>query len=224
MDKMLEFTISGSYKTAQKDIIDFENVKGVVPFQDEDVAMMHVRSRYAARWIKEAKNSEGAVMYPERIQRVREVHIDDIKPTTGKLSFVGKNIKELSFEEIQDLCVAFDLRRVPLYKASDLRNTRVMAYVDYSEKVLKSEPVKYQAEGFNFTKLPDIIISLGTRRESEGKVTNEDIINAEMKSTSEPKSTLTLKDLKEIAKERNIVFGPNDNYDTLYQKLFGQAA
>ena len=223
MDKMLEFTISGSYKTAQKDIIDFENIKGVVPFQDEDVAMMHVRSRYAARWIKEAKlGSE--TRYPERIQRVREVHIDDIKETTGVLSFAGKNIKDLTFEEIQDLCVAFDLRRVPLYKASDLRNSRLMAYVDYTEKVLKHEPVKYNAEGFNFAKLPAIIIGGGTRREAEKKVTNEDIINAEMNSTSEPKSTLTKADLIAIGKEKDITFGPNTSYDTMYQKLFGQAA
>lgn len=224
MHKMLEFTISGSYKTAQKDIIDFENVKGVVPMQDEDIATMHVRSRYASRWIKETKGEDGKPKYPERIQRVREVHIDDVKRTEGKLSFVGKDIKELSFEELQDLSLAKDLRRVPLYKASDLRNTRVMAYVNYVEKVTKGEPIKYQDERFNFAKLSSIMLTADIRREDEGKVTNDEIIEAEMKSPSEPKSTLTMEELKQIAKTKNIDIRGNISYDTLYNRLYGAAA
>lgn len=224
MDKMLEFTISGSYKTAQKEIIDFENVKGTVPFQDEDVATMHVRSRFASRWIKETKNQDGEPMYPERIQRVREVHIDNIKETTGNLSFVGKDIKELTFEEIQDLALAKDLRKVPLYKASDLRNSRVMAYIEYADKVLKQDPINHNEEGFNFAKLPPLVIDGIVRREREMKVTNEDIINAEMRSYSEPKSTLSFDDLKAIAKSKNIDIRGNLSYDTLYQRLYGSAA
>ena len=227
MDKMLEFTISGSYKTAQKDIIDFENVKGTVPFQDEDIATMHVRSRYVSRWIKEAKDKNGNPLYPERIQRVRECHIDDIKENTGTLSFVGKNIKELSFEELQDLALAKDLRRVPLYKASDLRNTRVMAYVNYVEKVLKGEPVEYQKEDFNFAKLPPIMLEGEARRDAEIRMTNEEIIDQEQKALAGshiPESKLSLDDLKGIAKSKNIPFHPSIGYDTLYQKLYGAAA
>lgn len=224
MDKMLEFTISGSYKTAQKDIIDFENVKGIVPMQDEDIASMHMQRRFAARWIKEAKGVDGKPLYPERIQRVREIHVDDVKQTTGKLSFVGKNIKELSFEELQDLALAKDLREVPLYKVSDLRNTRLMAYVNYVEKVQKGGRLKYQDEGFNFSKLPPIILTADIRREDEGKVTNDDIIDAEMKSTAEPKTTLTRKDMESIAEQRKIAFHPNISDAKLYERLYGAAA
>ena len=220
-DKMLEFTISGSYKTAQKDIIDYENVKGVVPFQDVDVATMHMQARYAARWIREAKGAKGETKYPERIQRVREVHVDDVKEVTGKLSFVGKDIKELTMDELQDLALAKDLRRVPLHKASDLRNTRVIAYVDYTDKILKGDPIKYQAEDFNFAKLPSIVLDGGVRRDAESKVTNDEIIANEQKSSSDPKSTLTLEDLRGIAKSKNIQVGPNIGYDALYQRLYG---
>lgn len=221
MDKMLEFTISGSYKTAQKDIIDFENVKGIVPFQDEEIATMHVRSRYVSRWIKEMKNSEGKPMYPERIQRVRETHIDDIKETTGKLSFVGKDIKDLTFEELQDLALAKDLRRVPLYKATDLRQTRVVAYVDYSDKILKNQ-INHNEEGFNFAKLPSIILDGGTRKETEKKLTNEEILDHEANKLAG--TTLTRKDMEAIAKDKNISFHPNISDAKLYERLYGIAA
>lgn len=221
MDKMLEITISGSYKTAQKDIVDFENVKGVIPFCDEDIAAMHTRARYAPRWIKEAKGPDGKPLYPDRIQRVREVHIDDIKETTGKLSFVGKDIKELTMEELQDLATAKDLRRIPLHKASDLRNTRVMAYVDYSEKILKSEPIKYQEPDFNFAKLPSIILDGEVHRDKTVKLTNDEVIDEQVNSALFQKTTLKLEDLKAIAKQKNIPFHPNIGFDTLYGKIYG---
>jgi hypothetical protein len=34
-DKFLEFTISGSYYNSKKEIIDFEKVKGKIPYCDE---------------------------------------------------------------------------------------------------------------------------------------------------------------------------------------------
>lgn len=222
--KMLEVTISGSYHTADKDIVDFQDVKGLIPFQEEEVAAMHVRARYAPQWLRAALNEDGKALYPKRIHRIRQVHIDDMKPTTGTLSFVGKDIKELNMEELQDLATAKDLRLVPLWKATDLRDTRVKAYVDYQDKVLEGRPIKYQAEDFNFSKLPPIIIADATPRlDDRIKLTNDDILDQEMAvtSTAGTKGSLTIEEMKTIADQKKIKYEHTISYNELHQRLYG---
>ena len=93
--KALKATVSGSYKTAQGDIIDFEDVEGVVPFVDEAHAFMHIKSRYAATWIKAAVTDTDKKVYPDRIEKVRQVFLDSLEETTHDFSYIGKDIKKM---------------------------------------------------------------------------------------------------------------------------------
>jgi hypothetical protein len=221
---MLELTLSGSYRTADKDIIDFEGVKCLIPACDEAIGVMHAQSRYAYGAIKSKMNGQKPA-YPKRIEDIRQVFIDDIKPAEGPVSFVGKDIKELSFDELQDLATRKDLRTIPLPKelsGMDLREARVRAYVAYNDKVLRGKPIKWGDEDFNFAKLPSITMDYTLRAEGSKKISNEEIIEREQSSKStdaDNETTMELEDLLALAKEKGINTAGKTGkeiYDELY--------
>lgn len=228
-DRYLEFTISGCYYDSKKETIDFEDVVGKIPMCDEEQGLgsMHVRRRFAQKWIKAALDKNGDPKYPVRIEKLRQVFIDDIKETTGTLSFVGKDIKALSIDEMQELAVAKDLRFVPLPGAGlSKRDMLIRTYVAYSEKVLLKK-IKFQEEEFNFAKLPQIILDSTGRTDKEGKITNEEMIAREQENTTtdlnskdNPKDRFSLVELKSLADSKNISYPSNIGFDDLYSYLF----
>lgn len=225
MVKALQVTISGSYRTATKEVVDFDDLTGIVPYVDEDVAIMHVRRRYAIMWITGLKDEAGDKVYPKRVDSMRQVFIDDIKEVdVEQFSYVGKDIKELSFPELQDLATAKDLRLIPLPKETSgisLREMRVRAYADYSEKV-KGAPIDYKSNEFNYAKLPSMIVDGDVRVDMSEKISNEEIISSEQKSpsTDDPRSRFTLDELKQLAQQKGIRGYQNMKFETLYKKLY----
>lgn len=171
--KALKVTISGSYRTADKDIVDF-HTSGIMPYVgDEELINMHVRRRYAAMWISASEK------YKDRVVTVRECFIDRIEEVDADLTFVGKDIIDMTQEEIQDLAAAKDLRGVPLYKKSSTRQMQNVAYAEYSEKVLGKE-MDHRTDGFNIAKLPPIIVQDPSwMKDASVKQNNEDILAAE---------------------------------------------
>lgn len=238
----LKVTVSGSYKTANGDIIDFEDVKGIIPLVDEEHAKMHVRRRYASEWVRELKSETDKKVYPERIDRMRQVFIDDIEETIHDFSFKGKDIKKMTYEELQDLATLKDLRSVPLPKkisGVDIRDMRTKAYLEYSEKVKgelidERSPLPEHASKvggrlqFDFAKLPELVVEdEAPRTETAGKITNDDILDQEMKPQklgSQHKDQFTLQQLKDLADKNNIKYHWNIGFDRLYEQLFSKGA
>lgn len=228
-DRFLEFTISGSYYNSKKETVDFDGVKGRIPFCDEDngVGSMHVRGRFAARWIKDAVKADGTQKYPERLEKLRQVFVDDVQPVSGKLSFVGKDIKELSIEEMQELAVAKDLRFIPLPNSGmSKRDMLIRTYVAYSEKVLLKK-IKYQEENFNFAKLPSIILTADLRQEKAQKITNDEVIELEGRPTKSaygekdnPKARFSMEELLQIAEQKSLDVVEGATFEDLYAMCF----
>lgn len=228
--KALKVTISGSYKTAQNEIIDFEDVSGTIPFVDEDHAFMHIKSRYAADWIRAALDEDGKKIYLDRIEKIRQVFADNYEEVEQDFSYVGQDIKKMSYDELQDLATAKDLRYIPLPKLASgfsLREARVRAYVAYSEKVMNSF-INESDEGFNFAELPPLVVDGDTRKEMAKKVTNDEILDQAEKPAvmvgGKEKTDLTLEDLKGIADKKNIKYHWNIGFDKLYSMLYGGGA
>lgn len=229
--RFLEFTISGTYYNSKKELIDFDRVKGKIPFCDEEngVGSMHVRSRFAAKWVREYKDEMGINKYHDRIDRMHQVFIDDVQETTGTLSFAGKNIKDLSIDEMQDLAVAKDIRFIPLPKAGmSKRDMLIRAYVGYADKVLK-QTIKYQEEDFNFMKLPDIILDSEGRKELSQKMSNDERIDLEankmkipvaLGAKDDPKSRFSIEELRQILSGKKVSYDPAATFDELYEKAF----
>lgn len=230
MASVYKLVVSGSYRTAQKDIVDFENVVLMVPASSEEVAIMHGQDRYARAAIKAAKDKHGKPLYPERIEDVRQVFTDSIELVDADLSFEGVDIKEMSYEQLQDLASSKDLRTIPLPKdvsGVSLREMRAAAYAAYVDKVLHQSPIKDALETFG--QLPPLVVrDTSFRVESQQKTTNEEIIESEQRnrelSQKDASSAFTFEELKKVATDKKIQFGPNISYKELYTKVFGTGA
>lgn len=240
--KALKATISGSYRDSKSELVDFENVVGYLPYVDEEHAKMHIRGRYAIMWIIAATDKAGEKLYKSRLDATHQVFIDSLEEVEHDFSYIGKDIKEMSYDELQDLATAQDLRRIPLPKqvsGVDLREMRSMAYMDYAAQVLGmddtnrldekrpipvAERINPAITGYDFAKLRPIVVGGDIRTDDRKKLTNEEVLELEAATTnltSKPGSTLSHDDLKQIAKDKNIKFHPNIGYDGLYEKIFG---
>lgn len=211
--KAFKVTISGSYRSTEK-YVDYSNITGVVPFNEAEIVEMHVRDRYARMWLMDDEK------FKDRLQSVREVYIDNMEETEADFSFVGKDIRDMTQKELQDLATAKDLRGVPLYKISSEREARTRAYAAYSTEVLKT-PVDPRVAGFNLTKQPPIIVHDGAwRKDTTIKLTNDEVMasEAEMKS---PDSRMNRSELEQIAAQQNIKFAAGISDDKLYEKIYG---
>lgn len=227
--KALKVTISGSYRTANKEVIDFQDVEGFIPYVDEELAIMHVQGRYAVTWIKNAVDKKGEKIYKARITHIRQVFVDNMETTDYKFSFIGKDIKDMSYEELQDLATLKDLRRIPLPKEMSgvsLREMRERAYLEYTKRIL-DKSYGDKDKDFNYAKAPAVIVNdMVSRKESSQKITNEEMIAQEQgnASLSPTKNTLSLDDLKGIAKQKGVMHPADIGFDALYGLLYGGGA
>lgn len=226
--KKIYVKISGSYKTDNGDIIDFRDIEKYIPYIDFDVAKMHVISRLALMWLTLDEN------YPKRVSHVREVFVDKLKEVDekgGEIDFdiKDKDIREMSAEELQMLAVAYDLREIPLYRSTSLRQMQSVAYSVYAQKVLEDEDVNYKEEGFNLEDYdpikPDMEL-VGHRTVVENRDL-QDIIDDESGSKPKKKSkkfkgSISFDELKEIADANGVKYPKSIGYNKLYEKVYGQ--
>lgn len=225
--KALKFKISGSYRNSRREVIDFDNVVGTIPYNREDIATMHVIDRYAVMWVKNSVDKDGNKTYPERIESMRQVFVEAMKEVDAELSFMGKDIKEMDHEELQDLATHKDLRQIPLPREiSDmsLREIREEAYVAYSDCIEKTNLSHERKQGtFKYYEAPPIYPSEGHRFDASVKLTNDEVLKfeEEMDINATPKTNMTIDDLQNLAREKNIPFTDSMGFDALYEKIFG---
>lgn len=219
MTKLVKVKVSGSFRNGNNEIIDFSDLEGVVPSTDEARVNMHVQSRYLPMWISSSKEIK------DRPKRIRQVFIDYVSSEfDGKLSCVGKNIKELSFEEIQDLATLKDLRAIPLYKNGSLRDSRIKALYEYSKEILGEELKK----DIKLDDLPNIIVADGAKYYERGNINNDVSIALEARKsgmTAElPKQEdfISFEELKVMAKSNGVTFHPNISYEKLKERVLGE--
>lgn len=223
-----QVTISGSYYTNANDIESFSDVIGVLPDLDADKVNQMTIKRFAKIWIEAAKGEDGKPL--SRVHRVREVYVDAVEEVEGEFSYIGKNIMNMTAEELQDLAAAKDLHGVPLYKVGSLALARRVAFSEYAIRVLgmDKEDLDYRKDGFNPNEYDAIIADASIRRGTEMAADIEEGIDREqlmldkkLKPTAEP-SRLTMEQLKAIASQKKVTFAGNISYDALYKRVYGK--
>lgn len=207
--KAYKVTISGDYLSEDKKHIDFQGVVGIVPALEDDLLLQAVRTRYAAMWLLNSKE------YPARIKKLRGCYVDSQEAIEHNFSFVGKDIKEMTYEELQDFAAANQIRRIPLYKNMPLRQCRAIAYVEYANKV-NGMRLSEKSEGFDFAKLPKLVATEEIHNDRVFVKNNEQVLEEEAKQTS----ALTIEDLKQILTERGVQFDKRLGFDKLYALAF----
>lgn len=214
--KLLKAVISGSYRTTDNEVVDFDDLSGVIPHTHEDVAIMHIQGRYAVQWIRQAKKADGSVLYPLRVESIRQVFVDSLTEVEGDLTYAGKDVREMSQPELQDLATAKDLRSIPLpveLSGASLREMRAAAYRAYAE--LDENEVNTD----NLSRLPPLVVDAATRRDSRRPESLDDVLAREVEARPIDEPEASLADLKAEARRRSIPFHPNIGADTLKAKL-----
>lgn len=213
---MLEVTVSGSYRTSggsEGDVVDYDEVKGVMPECDKKMVLSHVVNRYLGKWIASDKR------YKARFSRHLKTYIMDISTNKDKSGIIGKDIKTLGWFELQDLAVMCNLLAIPSPNKVSLIQAREKAYLEYSEKVLgrkiPTDPTKDEkARTYSYAKLPALKVREG-EAELDGPKNPDDHIKQEF-SKSEGEG-MTREDLIALAKENHIIL---PKQDLPYEKLF----
>ncbi len=140
---MLKVKISGYYKSGKEDV-DF-NAEVSMPECANNKVLSNVQNRVIHRFFKDADKPFGIA---------GKCWVDDVKKDDREPTFAGKNIKELNWDEIQELAIAYDLNKIPLYRSCSLREARVSAYKEYST-IVKGREI---TDGFDYAVAPDITI------------------------------------------------------------------
>jgi len=213
---MLKIAASGAYYTGGgargKETVDYENVTGIIPVIDKDRVQQAVMWRMIQIWIsKDAR-------YTKRFDLLRVCYIDKIEDVDGKPEIIGKDVKELDWEGLQDLAVWKDLRKIPNYKTSDLRTAREIAYLEYSRLI--GNKIDPDRKGYNYASLPALIIADDNRVAEPHKTKSNDEVIAEEqenKSVGEEEKTFTLAELRKIAKAKGIKLGAKITLEEAYQ-------
>ena len=188
----LKITISGSYKkTGDGEIVDFDNIVGIMPLVDEEFAIAAARKRYAYSWIKNALNANGEKKYEKPIEHIRQVYIDDIEEIYHEFTYFGKGIKEMSDQELQDLAVEKNLREIPLPRRQSglgMKEIRQAAYLIYEKRVLNFERDMSDRAQNNYAKWPDIIPNpIQKARPVEQQTVEDDFSEKKPKKRGRPK-------------------------------------
>lgn len=175
--KAYKISISGSFHGGDGEVHNFNNLEGLVPYNRAEIVEMHLR-RYAAMWIMKA--FAGKVVF----RRVREMFIDqmDFVDSAPTFSFIGKDIKQMSDEELQDLATYKDLRAIPFYRKDSAHMARTKAYCAYSSECLGKEldyrkKIKVYEErlrqdieiDFSLAQMPELIVEDDGAKSDSGK-------------------------------------------------------
>lgn len=216
---MLKITVSGAYYSGAgkggKEIVDFENITGIIPDIENERIQQAVMWRLIQIWI--SKNEK----FTKRFDLLRNCYIDKVEKVAGKPGIVGKNIKELTWEELQELAVWKNLKKIPEYKKTDIRSAREKAYVEYA--LLLGKEVNPESKSYNYAELPDLVIANDDKVAGPDKQkSNEEVLAEAQEDTSvREDKTFTLPELKKIAKAKKIKLPANVTHDQAYELVIG---
>lgn len=210
--KAWKVQVSGTYYTGNDEIIDFD-LEGTIPGCIEDEIHSHMINRYVPMWLREDK--EG---YPDRVNRVREVFVEDYAEADAEFSFVGKDVRDMDYNELQDFAVAKGLRDVPLYKVGARSHQREVAYVSYLTNVQKSPP----DDQFNLRDALPLIADAKLHAIPKPKYDPDKAVLKEEGGEMDVSADMSLEELRKIAKGMGLSVKANASKKTVLQMIQGK--
>lgn len=227
--KALKVTIFGDIKKANKEIESYE-LEGIIPFCDEETAQSVCYNRYVHIWLKQK-----GVNYNNLVT----CYVDDeMEVIDHKFTLEGKDIREMTDEELQDLAVIKSLRGIRLYKQYSLRESRLRAYQEYlfnyNNNVEELKDMKEWKKARrevdvltvkDLKKMPAIIINDDSKKAVKLK-DKSDFGNTKERNITEKKQDVqkdyTLDDLKSIADDSGIGYHSNIGFNKLKSRLLDE--
>jgi hypothetical protein len=143
--KMLKLTCSGRFRTQpamDKDSVQFQDFTIKIPYLPEEL-------RYAPdnKMLQNAKRMfpvslRSSKLKDQNYEGLIKLYIDDVEEIEGELKCAGKDVKRMTWEELQEFACYFKLREVPLYHSGGLREACEKAYETYMKVIKKKKVLK----------------------------------------------------------------------------------
>jgi hypothetical protein len=211
-DNAYRVKLSGTY-TVGDDVLDFYDLTGYIPANTETIVAAAAVKRYATMWLK-IKN-KGKV----NVSRIREVFVDEMTPCRHEFSYAGKDIRNLSLEELQDVAVAYDLREAPLYKTSSLLASRKKVYGLYCKYILE-EATDTNAESFSLQQAKPAILEADDYQDNTLVRAIAQDHDARTKSPEQELDGISREKLFGMAQRMGIKVPDNARYEQVYKLVF----
>lgn len=228
--KALKVKIYGEIKKTNKEVEEYE-LEGVIPYCNEEEAHSVCINRYAPMWLKKK-----GIAYSSLITCYLDE--DEIEEVDYDFSLIGKDIREMTAEELQDLAVIKKLRGIRLFNKYSLRESRLRAYQEYlfyyNNEVKKFKSLKEWKkarrevdvlEVKDLKKLPPIIIKDDFKKENSIRELEEEVKEKDslmVVSKEEGKTSFSFEELKNIADENGIQYHPNIGFNKLKSRLIDE--
>lgn len=129
--KMITLTCSGSFRTknaTDEDAEDFDGVELQVPFCTEEYYIGYAQRQFSV-WYPTQKK------YKVNFRGLIKIRIDVAEESEGDIICIGKDIKQMDWEDLQSLALYKNLREIPYYRVGSLNAARERAYEVYEEKI-----------------------------------------------------------------------------------------
>jgi hypothetical protein len=161
---MLEVYVSGAFRN-NGEMIDFTDVKLVMPECEEEMIKSNAINRCFTR--------QAEKVFKKRIDSIHSLYVDNVKKNKEVPSCCGKGIKTLDWDELQEFAIMYNLRGVPLFRATDLRTARIKAYREYCEKILGEK----QEESYDWAKAMDYEVPGAVTKRARDKGNAEEVLS-----------------------------------------------
>lgn len=111
----------------------------------------------------------------EEVQVTKDTPKEEAEAIKEAESFFGKDIKTLTYEEIQNAAIFYQLTGVPLYHQTDIRESRQRFYYEYATKVLERELEK----DFDYANARQITLDENKKAKTRKQKTNSELLDEE---------------------------------------------
>ena len=132
---MIKLTVSGSFKTSpgtDQGRYDFIEVTGLLPDCTEEYHISYAQRMFPI-WKMQDQNK---AIKKEPFAGLIKIFIDEVEEDAGgSPDCCGKDIKTMTWEELQSLACYLNLREIPLYRKGSLRGAQEKAYETYMKNI-----------------------------------------------------------------------------------------
>jgi hypothetical protein len=188
---MKKVTCSGNFRTnpsTDRNSHDFTNVIVVIPDCPDEFVIQHTMRMFPIAKLSN-KSLEG-----KSYHGLIKIYVDAVEDVEGQPDCCGKNIKDMTWEELQSLACMLNIREIPLYRQGSLRAAQEKAYEMYQGKILKKRVFRQPRDISNFKET--------MRRNLEAMMLTQDEIENRVR--------------EEVAKSFNMIVNPsnpNESYN-----------
>lgn len=115
----------------------------------------------------------------EEVELTKDTPKEEAEAIKEAEAYMGKDIKTLTYEDIQNAAIAYQLQGVPLYHQTDIRESRQRFYYEYANNILELEIEK----DFDYANARQITLDEKKKARVKPQKSNSELLDEEEEMT-----------------------------------------